>query len=90
MAENDSINTRPLPVVRALIDSLDHDLLGLLGRRNALVAEIAQFKRENRVPIRDYARESPANKVSLDSTTGVGSRWIRAAMNASPLPVGSQ
>ncbi len=57
MAENDSIRTRPLPVVRALIDALDHDLLRLLGRRNALVAEIAQFKRENRVPIRDYARE---------------------------------
>lgn len=57
MAENDSIRPRPLPVLRALIDALDHDLLVLLGRRNALVAEIAQFKRENRVPIRDYARE---------------------------------
>ncbi len=57
MAENASIPARPLPVLRALIDALDHDLLRLLAQRNALVAQIAQFKREHQVPIRDYQRE---------------------------------
>ncbi|MFQ5413893.1 MAG: bifunctional chorismate mutase/prephenate dehydrogenase [Phycisphaerae bacterium] len=55
--EPNSVPARPLPVVRAFIDALDHDVLHLLARRNALVAEIAQYKRERRVPIRDYARE---------------------------------
>ncbi len=52
-----SLPVRPLPVLRAMIDSLDHDLLHLLARRNALVAEIAQYKREHTVPIRDLVRE---------------------------------
>lgn len=53
----DPVQGRPLPVLRALIDALDHDLLQLLARRNALVAEIAQYKRAHRVPIRDHQRE---------------------------------
>lgn len=53
----DSSSVRPLPILRAHIDALDHELLGLLARRNALVAEVAQFKREHAVPIRDFTRE---------------------------------
>jgi chorismate mutase/prephenate dehydrogenase len=49
--------SRPLPVLRAMIDSLDREVLQLLARRNAVVGEIALFKREHRVPIRDLARE---------------------------------
>ena len=48
---------RPLPVLRAMIDAVDRDVLQLLARRNALVGEIAQYKRAHRVPIRDFARE---------------------------------
>ncbi len=48
---------RPLPVLRALVDAADREILQLLARRNALIAEIAQFKREHRVPIRDAQRE---------------------------------
>lgn len=49
--------SRPLPVLRAMIDAVDRDILQLLARRNAIVSEIALFKREHRVPIRDRARE---------------------------------
>ena len=48
---------RPLSVLRAHVDAIDHELLHGLARRNALVAEIAQFKRAHGVPIRDFERE---------------------------------
>ena len=49
--------SRSLPELRAMIDALDHEILQLLARRNALVAEIAQCKREHATPIRDLTRE---------------------------------
>ncbi len=49
---------RPLAALRAMIDSVDHEILQLLSRRNGLVTEIAAYKRENRVGIRDLKRES--------------------------------
>ncbi len=49
--------TRPLDVLRAMIDTLDHEMLDLLGRRNALVGEIAAYKRAHGVAIRDRQRE---------------------------------
>ncbi|MEZ6082690.1 MAG: bifunctional chorismate mutase/prephenate dehydrogenase [Phycisphaerae bacterium] len=49
--------TRPLSVLRAMIDSIDHDVLQLLAKRNALVGEIAEFKRTHRRRIRDLSRE---------------------------------
>jgi chorismate mutase/prephenate dehydrogenase len=48
---------RPLAVLRAMIDTLDRDLLRMLARRYALVAEIAEYKRDHRLPIRDFQRE---------------------------------
>src|SRR5436190_10040700 len=54
---SDSHLSRPLPVLRAMIDAVDREVLQLLARRNAIVSEIAAFKREHRVPIRDRARE---------------------------------
>lgn len=48
---------RPLPVLRAMIDAIDRDILQLLARRNGLVADIAIHKREHRLPIRDPQRE---------------------------------
>src|SRR5438552_10754671 len=48
---------RPLPVLRSLIDSLDREMLQLLARRNAIVAEVAEYKRGHHVPIRDRSRE---------------------------------
>ncbi|MBX3272115.1 MAG: bifunctional chorismate mutase/prephenate dehydrogenase [Sandaracinaceae bacterium] len=48
---------RPLAVLRALIDAVDRDVLQLLGRRMALVAEVAQEKRHSGRRIRDFARE---------------------------------
>lgn len=48
---------RALPVLRALIDSVDRDILNLLARRMGLVAEVAAFKRDHGVPIRDVTRE---------------------------------
>lgn len=48
---------RPLPLLRAMIDALDHDLLQIVARRMALVAEVAAAKREGGVRIRDPQRE---------------------------------
>ena len=54
---SDNPYPRPLPVLRALIDSMDRDMLQLLSRRYGLVAEIAAYKRDHRLPIRDFERE---------------------------------
>ena len=48
---------RPLPVLRAMIDALDRDLLQIMARRMSLVAEVAAYKREHGVRIRDAVRE---------------------------------
>ena len=48
---------RPLPVVRAMIDALDHELLQLLARRMALVSEVAAWKRQHGLTVRDASRE---------------------------------
>lgn len=50
-------SSRPLPVLRALLDAIDRDILQLLSRRMAIVAEIATTKRQERIPIRDLDRE---------------------------------
>jgi chorismate mutase/prephenate dehydrogenase len=52
-----SAGTRPLAVLRATIDAVDHEVLQLLARRNALVGEIAACKREHGLAIRDLQRE---------------------------------
>ncbi len=49
--------SRPLAVLRALLDAVDRDVLQLLARRMGLVAEVAAYKREHRVKIRDAKRE---------------------------------
>ncbi len=48
---------RPLPVLRAMIDALDRDLLQTAARRMALVAEVAAYKRAHGLRVRDPARE---------------------------------
>jgi chorismate mutase/prephenate dehydrogenase len=48
---------RPLPVLRAMIDSLDRDLLQIMAKRMALVGEVAAYKRQHRLKVRDAARE---------------------------------
>lgn len=50
-------STQPLAVLRAMIDSVDRDVLQLLARRNGLVTEVAQVKREHGLGIRDFKRE---------------------------------
>lgn len=49
---------RPLPVLRAMVDAIDREILLLLARRYGLVADIAIHKREHGLPIRDLAREA--------------------------------
>ena len=48
---------RPLAILRAMIDTLDRDLVHLLARRSALVGEVAAYKRAHRLPVRDAQRE---------------------------------
>lgn len=53
----DDATPRPLPVLRAMVDVLDRDLLQLVVRRMALVGEIAAYKRQHGLRIRDAQRE---------------------------------
>ena len=50
-------SARPLPLLRAMVDSLDHELLQLAARRMAVVSEIAAYKRQHHIRIRDPQRE---------------------------------
>ena len=52
-----SDSTRSLAVLRAMIDAIDRDVLQLFARRSGMVAEIAQYKREHTLRIRDPGRE---------------------------------
>ena len=56
-AKTEAVGSRPLAVLRALIDTVDHEILQLLSRRNGLVGEIAVHKREHGLAIRDRSRE---------------------------------
>src|SRR5262245_30924730 len=53
----DDANPRPLPVLRAMVDALDRDLLQIVARRMAVVGEIAEYKRHHALRIRDVQRE---------------------------------
>ncbi len=57
MTAHDAEHALSLPALRATIDSVDREVLHLFARRNALVAEIAQYKRSHRLGIRDLDRE---------------------------------
>lgn len=48
---------RALPLLRAMIDSLDRELLQIIAQRMTLVSEIAAYKREHGLRIRDPQRE---------------------------------
>ncbi|HSJ64266.1 MAG TPA: bifunctional chorismate mutase/prephenate dehydrogenase [Gemmatimonadaceae bacterium] len=54
---SDAAPPRPLPLLRAMVDALDRELLQLAARRMALVGEIAEYKRRHGVRIRDPRRE---------------------------------
>ncbi|MDH3200046.1 MAG: bifunctional chorismate mutase/prephenate dehydrogenase [Myxococcales bacterium] len=54
---DDNPDQTPLEDLRAALDTVDHELLDLLVRRMGIVADIAVRKREQRVRIRDLARE---------------------------------
>ena len=50
-------NARSLEVLRSMIDALDRDLLQIMARRMSLVAEVAAYKRQHQIKIRDARRE---------------------------------
>ncbi|HKP61248.1 MAG TPA: bifunctional chorismate mutase/prephenate dehydrogenase [Polyangiales bacterium] len=55
--ENPSPPLLGLPELRARLDSVDRRVLELLAERMRVVTEVARFKRNERVEIRDYERE---------------------------------
>lgn len=57
MSEQQDTHALSLPVLRAMIDTIDREVVHLFARRNALVAEIAQYKRAHGIGIRDLRRE---------------------------------
>lgn len=69
-----SATDRPLPVLRALIDAVDHELLQALSRRNGLVGEIAAYKRAHGVAIRDHQREQQIIADRRDRSKPLGLR----------------
>src|SRR5690349_789703 len=71
---------RSLPVLRALIDAVDHDILQLLSRRNGLVAEVADYKRRHSVAIRDARREREiiADRRERSATLGLSPEVIES------------
>lgn len=48
---------RPLPELRDAIDQVDREILELLRKRTSIVTQVAAFKRNHRVQIRDFDRE---------------------------------
>ena len=56
-SKDDARQPRPLPVLREMIDAVDHQILELMAQRNEIVNEVAHFKRTNAVRIRDFRRE---------------------------------
>lgn len=64
---------RPISLLRAMIDALDRDLLQIIARRMALVAEVAAAKREAGLKIRDPRREREvlADRVRLADELGL-------------------
>jgi chorismate mutase / prephenate dehydrogenase len=52
-----SHDPRPLPVLRAMIDELDRELMQVLAQRMALVGEVAAYKRQHGLKVRDAVRE---------------------------------
>lgn len=71
-SKQESEHARPLPVLRAMIDAIDRDLLRMLARRYALVGEIAQYKRGHHLPIRDFQREREILDDRRDLATPLG------------------
>ena len=69
---DDAIRARPLAVLRALIDTVDRDVLQLLGRRMALVAEVAETKRNTGKRIRDFVCERQILDDRRERATGLG------------------
>ena len=63
---------RPLPVVRAMIDALDRDLLQIMAKRMALVAEVAAYKRLHGLKIRDAIRERELLRDRHEHATELG------------------
>lgn len=68
----DATRARPLAVLRALIDAVDRDVLQLLGRRMALVAEVAETKRNTGQRIRDFVRERQVLDDRCERAAGLG------------------
>ncbi len=62
MSEKESTSEASPPVqslheLRARIDSVDREIIALLARRNGYIGEVARYKREQQIGIRDIERE---------------------------------
>ena len=64
---------RPLQVLRAMVDAVDREVLQLMARRMTLVGEIAEYKREHGLRIRDPLREGDvlADRARLAAELGL-------------------
>ena len=71
---------RSLTELRTLIDALDRELLDVASRRMAVVAEIAAYKREHGLRVRDAARERQVldDRVALATSLGLPAEEIES------------
>lgn len=69
---DDASGARPLPVLRALIDAVDREVLQLLARRLALAAEVAEHKVAPGAQVRDPAREAAVLEDRLRRAEALG------------------
>ena len=63
---------RPLPVLRSMIDDLDHELLQIAAKRMAVVAEVAAYKRQHGLRVRDPGRETEVLEDRAQMAEGLG------------------
>ena len=64
--------SRSLPLLRAMIDAVDRDLLQVIARRMALVAEVADYKRRHGLRVRDLEREHEVLEDRLREAEALG------------------
>jgi chorismate mutase len=65
--------------LREKIDAIDKEILDLLKERFALLPEVAEYKKENDLPIKDDAREREVinRAVERGKTRGLSSEFVR-------------
>lgn len=69
-----------LQELRDEINTIDGEMLALLGRRLAVCRAIAKYKRQNGLPVRDPARETEKLHEAMEQGGAAGQRMVALLM----------